>query len=299
MDVFKNIITLIRPQQWVKNIFIFLPMFFFGSILNPNCWRACLLAFVAFSLIASSIYCLNDIMDVDADKKHPKKKNRPIASGKISIKNAYIIMGLCIFLSYAILISADYLDFFDNGKLVITFCSLYLILNILYSLKLKTIAIVDVFIIALGFVFRVFIGGYAAGVPISHWIILLTFLLALFLALSKRRDDVLLYNKTGEKARDNILRYNESFLNQATSIVASITMVCYILYTVSEEVILRTGTPYLYITSIFVLAGIIRYLQISVVDAKSGSPTKILLKDRFIQLCILCWGLLFIYILYF
>ncbi|MBO4654905.1 MAG: decaprenyl-phosphate phosphoribosyltransferase [Bacteroidales bacterium] len=299
MDTLKNFILLIRPQQWVKNFFIFLPMFFFGSILDSYCWRACIMAFIAFSLIASSIYCLNDIMDVEADRRHPKKRNRPIASGKISIKAAYIIMGICIVLSYTTLICANYYNFFDNGNLVITFCTLYLLMNIAYSLKLKSIAIVDVFIIALGFVFRIFTGGFAAGIPISHWIILLTFLLALFLALSKRRDDVLLYNNTGEKARDNILRYNVSFLNQTTSIVASITMVCYIMYTVSEEVVLRTGTPYLYITSIFVLAGIIRYLQITVVDAKSGSPTKILLKDRFIQLCILCWGLLFIYILYF
>lgn len=299
METLKNILKIIRPHQWVKNFFIFLPMFFYGKFLDYSCWISSLFAFASFSLIASSIYCLNDIMDVESDRRHPTKKERPIASGSISMRAGIIIMSFCIICACAILYIACYRDIFYDGKTVVAFCSLYFILNIAYSLKLKQIAIVDVFIIATGFVLRIFTGGGAAGIPISHWIVLLTFLLALFLALSKRRDDVLLYDSTGEKARTNIIRYNVSFLNQAISIVASITMVCYIMYTVSEEVVLRTGTPYLYTTSIFVLAGIIRYLQITVVDAKSGNPTKILLKDCFIQICILCWILLFVYILYF
>ena len=175
----------------------------------------------------------------------------------------------------------------------------YILLNIAYCVRLKQIALVDVFVIATGFVLRVFAGGFATGIYLSHWIILMTFLLALFLAFAKRRDDVVIYEDTGVIARKNVNRYNLDFMNQAITIVASITMVCYILYTVSPEVIERFDSPYVYITSIFVLAGIIRYLQLTIVDVKSGSPTKILMKDLFIQLCIVGWVCVFITIIYF
>lgn len=160
------------------------------------------------------------------------------------------------------------------------------------------ITIIDVFIIAFGFVLRIFVGGVAVGIHLSHWIILMTFLLALFLAFAKRRDDVVIYQETGVSARKNVNRYNLEFMNQTIGIIASITMVCYIMYTVSEEVVERMHTQYLYATSVFVLAGIVRYLQITIVDVKSGSPTKVLMKDRFVQLCIIGWILTFILILY-
>lgn len=298
MGDLKDIIKLIRPQQWVKNFFIFLPMFFYGSILDWTCWRAVLCSFGAFSFIASSIYCLNDIHDIESDKKHPKKCSRPIASGKISIFTGYITLLMCLIISAAILLIAFSYCAIENPIEVTFCCCLYWILNILYTFYLKKIAIIDIFIVAFGFVIRVFIGGFSTGIPISHWIVLLTFLLSLFLALSKRRDDVLLYEMTGEKVRYNVSRYSIPFLNLSISIIASIVIVCYIMYTVSDEVILRVGSPYLYVTSVFVIAGIIRYLQLTIVDSKSGSPTKILLKDRFIQLCILCWIILFVLILY-
>ena len=171
-------------------------------------------------------------------------------------------------------------------------------LNIIYCIKLKQFAIVDVFIIAFGFVLRVVIGGVVAGIFISQWIVLMTFLLALFLAFAKRRDDVILHEAMGVTLRDNTNRYNLNFLNQTLTIIGSITMVCYMMYTVSDEVCARMNTHYLYLTSIFVLAGIIRYLQLTLVDDKSGSPTKILMKDRFIQLCILAWIISFIIIIY-
>jgi 4-hydroxybenzoate polyprenyltransferase len=174
----------------------------------------------------------------------------------------------------------------------------YYLLNIAYCVKLKHIAIVDVFIISTGFVLRVFAGGLATNVYISHWIILMTFLLALFLTFAKRRDDVVIYSKTEVKVRRNINRYSLEFINQAISIIASVTIVCYIMYTVSAEVIIHFQTSYLYITSIFVLAGIIRYMQLAIVDVKSGSPTKILLKDKFTQLCVIAWIITFFVIIY-
>lgn len=183
----------------------------------------------------------------------------------------------------------------NNLSFIILF---YLVLNIAYCVKLKQIALVDVFIIAFGFVLRILAGSVATGIKLSQWIILMTFLLALFLAFAKRRDDVVIYEDTGVKARKNVNRYNLQFMNQAISIIASVTMVCYIMYTVSDEVIERMNTSYLYVTSIFVLAGLIRYLQITIVDVKSGSPTKVLMNDRFIQCCIAGWIITFFLILY-
>lgn len=294
----KSIIKLIRPEQWVKQCFIFFPMFFFGSLLDIRCWLSTVFAFIAFSFVASSIYCLNDLVDIEKDKKHPKKKMRPLASGEISKREGVWVMVSCMAVAVLVLVIAHGLAVFANEKILFLFCAIYFVLNVLYSVKLKSIAILDVFIISFGFVIRIFIGGFAAGVPVSHWIVMLTFLLSLFLALTKRRDDVVLYENTGEKVRENVNRYSISFLNQAIGITASITMVCYILYSVSEDVVNRIGNPYLYTTSFFVLAGIIRYLQLTIVDTRSGSPTKILLKDRFIQVCVLGWGILIFCLIY-
>ncbi len=290
-NVMKDLFYLLRPHQWVKNLFIFLPLFFDRHLADIDYVIAALGAFVIYSIAASGIYCFNDIWDAESDKVHPKKCKRPIASGAISKRSAMVIAVICAVLS---LISAYIYYDIAFFNLIL----LYLLMNIAYCVKLKQIALVDVFIIAFGFVLRIITGGIATGVYISHWIILMTFLLALFLAFAKRRDDVVLYEGTGVKTRKNVNRYNLVFMNQAISIVASITMVCYIMYTVSEEVVERMQTSYLYITSIFVLAGIIRYLQLTIVDIKSGSPTAVLMKDHFVQLCIIGWIISFFIILY-
>lgn len=171
-------------------------------------------------------------------------------------------------------------------------------MNVAYSLKLKQYAIIDVFIIAFGFILRLVLGGYVAHVNLSHWIVLMTFLLSLFIAFAKRRDDVIEFEKRGEKMRYNINRYNLTFVNMSLCMLSSITVVCYIMYTVSEEVIMRIGNHYLFITSFFVLAGILRYMQITIVDEKSGSPTKVLMNDIFLRADIICWIIVFGLILY-
>ena len=288
----KSIFKLLRPHQWVKNGFVFLPLFFDRHMMDVEYLIPAIVAFFAFSFAASGIYCFNDIYDVEADRKHPKKCKRPVASGVISIPLAYSLMGLCFALSMAILLlgGGNYIEY---GIIIF-----YVLMNIAYCVKLKHIAIIDVFVISLGFVLRVVIGGFATGIYLSHWIVLMTFLLALFLAFAKRRDDVVLFEASGVKARKNVNRYNVAFINQAISIVAGITMICYIMYTVTPEVMERFGSPYLYITSFFVLAGIIRYLQVTIVDLRSGSPTKVLLRDRFIQTCIIGWVATFFVIIY-
>lgn len=287
-----HILRLIRPHQWVKNGFVFLPLFFDRHMMDVEYLVPAIVAFFAFSFAASGVYCFNDIYDVEADRKHPKKCKRPVACGAISIPLAYSLMGLCFALSMAILLLGGG-NYFEYGIIIF-----YVLMNIAYCVKLKHIAIIDVFIISLGFVLRVVIGGFATGIYLSHWIVLMTFLLALFLAFAKRRDDVVLFEQSGVKARRNVNRYNVAFMNQAIGIVAGITMICYIMYTVTPEVMERFGSPYLYITSFFVLAGIIRYLQVTIVYLRSGSPTKVLLRDRFIQACIIGWVATFFVIIY-
>lgn len=170
---------------------------------------------------------------------------------------------------------------------------IYLALNLAYSLKLKHIAILDIFIIASGFVIRLFVGAIAINVPLSHWIIITTFLLALFLALAKRRDDVLLF-ECGIKVRQNIDGYNITFLDTSMAVCASLVMIAYIFYSIDEGVNARLGTHNLYFTSVFVLLGIFRYMQIVFVGKDSSDPAKILLKDRFLQIIIIAWILSFI-----
>ena len=296
MNKIINILRLMRLEQWTKNAFVFLPLFFDRHLLEWSYWRPSLIAFFAFSFAASGIYCFNDIYDVEADRQHPKKCKRPIASGAVSIAEGYIITVLCWLIAAAFVMTDIFA--FGNHTFLWAIIAFYVVMNLAYSTKLKQIPILDVFIIAIGFVLRVFAGGVNAHIYISNWIVLMTFLLALFLAFAKRRDDVVEWETTGTTHRKGINRYNTAFMNQAMTIVASLTMVCYIMYTISDSVIERIGNPYLYVTSVFVLAGIIRYLQIAIVDIKSGSPTKILLKDRFIQLCIAGWLLAFAVILY-
>ena len=285
-----DIIKLLRPQQWIKNLFVFLPLFFDRHLFDAGYLVPCILMFLAFSMAASGIYCFNDIHDAEADQNHHEKRNRPIASGKLSKATGYIVMLVCFILGAAIMCFINRAVFLVIGA--------YVVMNIAYTLLLKHIAIVDVFVIAVGFVLRVLAGGVATGIHLTHWIVLMTFLLALFLAFAKRRDDVTEFENSGVAMRKTANRYNLRFLNTATSIVGSITMVCYIMYTVSPEVVERFGSPYVYLTSIFVLAGIIRYLQIMTVEVKSGDPTRVMLKDRFIQGCVIGWLLAFALIIY-
>jgi len=293
----RDIITLMRPHQWLKNLFVFTPLFFDRHATDWNYVWPCVVAFIAFCLVASGIYCFNDIHDAEADRQHPVKRMRPVASGSVSKRTAYITMIIAWSAAFALVAW----DGFYRGSIqkgIIGTLLLYIVMNIAYCVKLKQIALLDVFMISLGFVLRIVVGGLATGIILSHWIVLTTFLLALFLAVAKRRDDVAIYETSGVKARKNVVRYNMDFLNLSIGSLGSVTIMCYILYTVSNEVVERIGSHYLYVTSFFVLAGIMRYMQLTIVERKSGSPTKVLLQDRFIHVCIIGWILAFTIILY-
>jgi 4-hydroxybenzoate polyprenyltransferase len=279
-----------RPHQYVKNVFIFLPLFFASQITDFELLQKAVIAFIAFSLSASAIYTLNDFHDIEEDRQHPKKKNRPLAAGSISKPSAIVIMLVLITVGFTLM---SWLSL--NAVIILT---AYVVMNIAYSWYLKHIAILDVSIIAIGFVLRLFVGSAVTGISLSIWIIIMTFLLALFMALAKRRDDVLISLESGKKMRKVIDGYNLQFLDTAMAIMASVVIVTYTAYVTSTEIVERFHSDYLYLTVLFVILGIMRYLQISLVHLDSGSPTKIVLKDRFMQLTIVAWVISFAWILY-
>lgn len=286
------LLRLLRPQQWIKNFFVLAPVLFGGELFNVGALLRSVVVFFAFSFAASSIYCFNDIHDVADDRRHPEKCHRPIASGAVTVAQAYALMLLMLALSVAACMALGR----DASPLFIIL--FYWVLNFAYCAKLKQYAIIDVCVVAFGFVLRMMAGGAATHIALSRWIVLMTFLITLFMSFAKRRDDVLRMEKTGLAPRKNTIRYNSTFMDQALTITASVTLVCYIMYTVSPGVIARFHSGNLYLTSIFVLVGLLRYIQIAVVDKKSGNPTKVILHDRFIQLDVLAWIVAFVVIIY-
>ncbi|MDE6574285.1 MAG: decaprenyl-phosphate phosphoribosyltransferase [Muribaculaceae bacterium] len=289
---FASVISLLRVRQWIKNTFVFLPAFFGGVIFDRSVLLLCACAFAAFCFAASAIYCINDIRDAEADRLHPCKRNRPVASGEVSPAIAAVMAVLLACCAVALPLFCGQ----DAGAAII---GVYLLINLAYCFGLKQAAVVDVFIIALGFVLRVVAGGVMSDVWLSPWIVCMTFLLALFLAFAKRRDDVVLRETQGLVTRKNTTAYNLPFLNLTLGLLASVTIVCYVIYCLSPEVEARFGTDYVYVTAVFVLAGVLRYMQISMVESRSGSPTETLLHDRFLQLCIVLWLISFVVIIYF
>lgn len=279
-----------RIHQWSKNLFIFLPAFFGLKLMNLSVIQDLMITFFAFSFLASAVYVFNDMLDIENDKVHAIKCKRPLASGAITKSEGNILI--------IILLSLSFVLFFTlNNTVVLVIALIYLLQNILYTIKLKNIAILDVMLIAIGFVWRILIGGAATNTQLSHWIILMTLVLALFLALAKRRDDVFNFENTGQKARKNIQGYNMEFLNVAITIMSTIVIVCYIMYTVSPEITARLGEN-TYLTSFFVILGVLRYLQLTFVWLISGSPTAILLKNIFLQLILIGWIVSFFLIIY-
>ncbi len=291
MKKVNDYISLLRVPQWVKNAFVALPLFFDGSMTDTHRLLLMLLAVVSFSLAASAVYCLNDVMDVNADRLHPVKCKRPLASGRVNRGEGLMLMLLCLAVSVGLCLwllpmSAFYV-------LVV-----YVALNVAYSLLLKHVGILDMLIVAFFYVLRILFGGAAVSIRPTSWLLLMAFLLALFLVIAKRRDDVLMMQEGGTSVRKSAQAYNLEFINLSLTLVATITIVCYIMYTMSAETISHFHSDYVFATSLFVIAGILRYMQVTLVVGKSGSPTKLLFKDRFVQLCLIGWLLAFVFIIY-
>ncbi|MDI9339473.1 MAG: decaprenyl-phosphate phosphoribosyltransferase [Sediminibacterium sp.] len=286
-----DFIKLIRVYQYTKNLFVFAPLFFAGQLLHSEKLIQAAFAFGCFCLVSSSIYIINDYVDIDSDRLHPVKQNRPLASGRVNK-----VLALVVAMVFVLLGSG--LSYWFNTHLFYVLSG-YFVLNIFYCFYGKRIPLIDVFIISTGFVLRVVAGGEVSGIVLSHWLIILTFLLALFIAFAKRRDDMLKEEETGVKIRNSVSGYNMEFMTAVSSILNAVLIVCYIMYVTSAEVIARFNNKPVYLSMVFVLLGLFRYLQITMVEKNSGSPSKLVLKDRFLQVCIVLWGLFFLVLIYF
>lgn len=283
-------LKLIRPHQWIKNAFVFVPAFFSRDLFIKENFIPLLLGFVSFSLVASAIYIINDYKDIASDQQHPEKKFRPLASGKANVIVSMIIMAIFLISGFGIALTLH--------KYFVFILGLYFILNLSYSLGLKNISILDILIVAIGFLLRALSGGVIVPIPISQWLIIMVFLLAVFLAMAKRRDDVLMYLSSGKSMRKAVREYNLDFTNTTLSMLCGVIIVAYLMYTISPDVMQRMHSDNIYLTTIFVLAGMLRYLQITFVENNSGSPTKILYSDKFILGTVVSWVISFFVIIY-
>lgn len=279
---------LLRPHQWLKNAFVLAPLMFTPSALGPATLLTVLAAVGCFCAASSAVYVFNDYLDRDADRMHPVKRARPLAAGTVAVPVALLTM---LALIVGGLAAAFWLSPAFAGVL-----AAYVGLNIAYSVRLKHVAIVDVAIIALGFVLRVEGGAVVVGVEPSAWIVIMTGLLALFLALAKRRDD--LVKQLGLDHRRSLDGYTKPFLDAAIAVVLGALLVAYLIYTTDADVMARLGTDKLFYTAPFVVVGVLRYLQLTLVMEVTGSPTRVVLSDRFLILTIVGWAAAFAALLY-
>ncbi len=266
----------LRWKQWPKNLICFAPLLFSGKFIEPQACAAAMVCFVAFCMISSGIYILNDIMDVEADRLHPIKKNRPIASGKLNIKVAFVV-GLCSLLG-------GFVGAFWLRHSLIFICLGYVILNVAYSLRLKHVAIIDILCISSGFVFRAIAGAVAINVLPSSWFLLCTTLGALFLAMEKRRQEIIVLSNDSATHRKALTDYSLPLIARFESLVVPSLLTAYAFYTSNSP-----HGQYMMITIPVVLYGLMRYQQISQTGTSTGTPEEVLFKDRPIQLTILLW----------
>ena len=286
-----NYIYLLRPKHWIKNLFVFAALIFSLNLFNIVKLIASLKAFFAFCLASSFVYIINDIIDIDQDRKHPQKRNRPIASGKISIKNAIIISIICFITSIT-------LAYFINLNTLIII-SVYILINIFYSIKIKNIVILDVMFIALGFILRMIAGATAIEVSFSNWILLTTFCISLFLGFGKRRGEMVLANTNEQQnTRFVLTHYNKQILDYMMISSVTLTIISYALYAIDSEVIKRFGTDKLIYTVPLVIFGIFRYLYVIYRSDSNGDPTEVVLKDKSIISVVLLWITLVIGLIY-
>ncbi len=286
------IIRLLRPLHWLKNGFVFTPLIFSKHLFDKEYNTKAALAFVAFCLASSLIYIINDILDREGDKLHPEKKKRPIASGEISVSFA---IGIAVLLGASSLLVAQLLPIQFLYIILI-----YIAIQFAYSFSLKHIVILDLFIIATGFMLRVFGGALAIQVTISHWIVITTLFLSLFLAASKRRAELVMIQKQHIDTKRRVLQeYSVPFLDSLLIITTTGMAISYSLYTMAERTIAVFGSEYLIFTTVFVLFGIFRYLFLVIVKEEGENPTAILTKDAPTAINFFLWIVTCVTIIYF
>lgn len=277
------LLTEMRPHQWTKNLFIFAPLLFGKKMTEMTAVGDSLLAFFVFCCLASGLYIFNDWIDVDEDRAHPEKRLRPISSGALSIPAALTASGILFFVGFSAA--------FFVGANFFAVAAFYLILNFAYCLRLKKVLILDCMCIATGFVLRVVGGAFAVNVSATHWLIVCAFLLALFLAFTKRRQELLTLEDHAGEHREVLGEYSVDYLEQINNILIAATIVCYALYTVAPETTEKFGTDSLIYGTIFVVYGMFRYMALIKKPENGGNPSKMLLRDRPLALTVVCWAI--------
>ncbi|HHT9111852.1 MAG: decaprenyl-phosphate phosphoribosyltransferase [Planctomycetes bacterium] len=292
-DLLKYILLSMRPEQWIKNFFVFTALLFSKNLLNPLKGIEAIIGFTIFCMITGCAYMINDLVDLEKDKLHPVKSRRPLASGKLKKDTAVKIVVL-------VCLTSLFFAFYMNvlfGIIVLA----YFLLNIGYSIYLKNIVIIDVVSIAAGFVLRVLGGAVIISVVASQWLILCTILLSLFLGFSKRRHELILLEDSATSHRKVLEHYSPYFLDQMIAVVTASTLICYALYTMAKDTVEKLGTSKLIYTIPFVLYGIFRYLYLVHQKEKGGSPTEIMFTDKPMIINISLWvivSIVFIYIVH-
>jgi 4-hydroxybenzoate polyprenyltransferase len=290
-SILLDLLESMRPQQWVKNLLLLAPLLFAKSLGDSARLIEAILALLIFCALSSGVYLLNDVVDLEKDRKHPIKSSRPIASGRLKKSTAVIILVTLLLVALA--------GGFALSPAFGTVGLAYVLLNVGYSFWLKEMVILDVMIIAFGFVLRALAGALAIHVEISPWLILCTILLSLFLAFCKRRRELELLADGAQEHRPALKEYSVGFLDQMISITTASTVVCYSFYTISPEVEQKLGTRHLFVTIPFVLYGIFRYLYLVHQRGQGGNPASSLLTDRPLLICVALWALVVAVILYF
>lgn len=277
IEIFKSL----RPQQWIKNLFIFAPLIFSRNILNRPFLFKTVAAFAAFCLISSAHYIFNDLRDLEEDRRHPVKSKRPLASGRL--RKGPAVIALVVIGAAGLALAASI------GRPFLIIAAGYLVLQTAYSMWLKHVVILDVFVIAAGFLIRVVAGGLAIQVEISSWLLICTILLSLFLAMGKRRYELVLLDKDAANHRPILREYNTYLLDQMISVVTASTLLAYCLYTISAETVAKFGTRNLIFTVPFVLYGIFRYLYLIHQKAEGGTPEALIIRDKPLLADIFLW----------
>jgi 4-hydroxybenzoate polyprenyltransferase len=285
-----NLVRSLRPRQWTKNLFVFGALIFAQRLGDRTSVLRAIVAFLVFCALSGVVYLVNDVLDREQDRRHPLKAQRPIASGALGVNTA---IAAAIVLALGALIVA-----FSLGLPFLATAAAYLSLMVAYSAFLKHIVIIDVLTIAAGFTLRAAAGGAAIDVPVSHWLLLCTTLLALFLALNKRRHELVQLADAATEHRPILEAYTPYLLDQMISVVTASTLIAYAFYTISPETTARFGTTMLSLTIPFPLYGIFRYLYLVHRKDLGGSPADLLLDDRPLLVCIALWAAAVILIIY-
>ena len=276
-----DLFRLMRPHQWVKNTFVLTGLLFGHAWHDPTLVTKAIIAFIAFCLTSSTIYIINDIVDIEQDKQHPSKRNRPLASGKIKITSAAI---LAVFIGLAALTLAYF-----ASTIVVAILLIYAVMNVAYSLKLKHVVILDVFIIATGFMLRILAGTLGLGIPPSQWLLLCGFMVTLLLGFSKRRAEIIALSDDKSAHRKVLEQYSAVLLDNIIVITAAGVIMSYGLYTMNPETIRIHGTANLIYTLPFVIYGVFRYIFLLHHQSSGGDPSRDLVRDPHMLIVLACW----------